>query len=340
MLEKNMNKVVQSKKIIRIAILLIFVLLVMSSTKASILINENYRSHLGEAYGYLLAQNLSIEFISEKYPDLKRSATLAQLNFDREFRDPFPRLESMLTEHIGSYIHELKSNLIEQEYRRLVESNITRTDALNFIKEVELRAKGEIASPIYEYLLAVTFNDNPADEMYMGHRQTYNSLSHPKSRGLNIQIEVPASWAGSEARRPHIIRQWRSIVGSGTDFIMLLVYPTNGLTVDIDAVRSILNDADMQEMIPEGSLLLGYGYINIERQPGYYQDLMLKQDRVDISMLTYMRAYTLFYNDHSITIQCSTFGMDGEDEKLSIRFEAIKPLCLQVANSLVLLDLY
>ena len=318
----------------------VFLMYAFESFANTNLINERYRSHLGEAYGYILAQNLSIEFISEKYPDLRRSATLAQLNFDREFRDPLPRLESMLTEHIGDYIHELKKSLIDQEYTRLVESNLRREDAISFIKEVELRAQGEIASPIYEYILAITFNDNPANEMYMGHRQTYNSLAHPKSRGLNIQLEVPASWTGSEARRPNIIRQWQSIAGSGADFIMLLVYPTNGVTVDIDTVRSMINDTDMQEMIPEGSLLLEYGYINIERQPGYYQDLKMKQDRVDISMLVYMRIYTLYYNDHSISIQCSTFGMHDEDENLSIRFELIKPLCLQVANSVVLLDIY
>ena len=43
-----------------------------------------------------------------------------------------------------------------------------------------------------------------------GERYKYNSKGHEKSKGLEIQIEIPNDWIKKEGERPHIIQKFSS----------------------------------------------------------------------------------------------------------------------------------
>lgn len=136
---------------------------------------------------------------------------------------------------------------------------ITRELALQFLKQVEDRSKGEIPSPILEYLLVVKYASNPVGEFLDGFRQRYNTDGSGKSQGIKLKLQIPKSWAKKEAERPHIVQKWVSENVNGVETIMLGIRDAEGLDPSKSEIEELVCSGDVKDSVPEGVTYLESG---------------------------------------------------------------------------------
>ncbi|WP_309044472.1 hypothetical protein [Marinobacter sediminicola] len=252
-------------------------------------------SGLGEAYGFVFGQNLTLQRIADDYPDLAREALLAKLKFQRAFGDIHVNLEPKLVEFLGEDVFKVFRAKLENQLMDMAQGEeINRILAENFLEEVRNRAKGDIYSPTLEYLLAVRFSENPVSEYANGFRQTYQTDGTGKSRGVVLRIELPKSWQEKKANRPHIVRKWQSEAGTGMELVILHVREMGGAHISRSDVAGMLQPGEVDALVPEDGVLYDYGMVSIEDLPGYFVDFGLLAERAGVVMFQQMRQYAFF----------------------------------------------
>ncbi|MBK1887820.1 MULTISPECIES: hypothetical protein [Marinobacter] len=113
-------------------------------------------SGLGEAYGFVLGQNLTLQRIADDYPDLAREALLAKLEFQRTFGDIHANLEPKLVEFLGEEVFKAFRAKLENQLMDMAQGEETRRIlAENFLEEVRNRARGDIYSPTKDRAVSV-----------------------------------------------------------------------------------------------------------------------------------------------------------------------------------------
>ncbi|WP_417539427.1 hypothetical protein [Marinobacter sp.] len=298
-------------------------------------------SGLGEAYGFVLVQNLTLQRIADDYPDLAREALLAKLEFQRTFGDIHANLEPKLVEFLGEEVFKAFRAKLENQLMDMAQGEeIRRILAENFLEEVRNRARGDIYSPTLEYLLAVRFSENPVSEYSSGFRQTFQTDGSGKSRGLVLRIQLPKSWQEKEADRPHIVRKWQSEAGTGMELVILHVRETDGVHISRSDVAEMLQPGEVDALVPADGVLYDYGMVTIEGLPGYFIDFGQLAERAGTVMFQQMRQYVFFYKDRAVSVQCSVGALESDHELVEGRFARVKPLCAQIFNSVVLPELY
>lgn len=316
----------------------LFVLaLVFSANSSAIEINNSNASSIAEAYGFVIGQQLTLDRIAKRYPDLSREVLLARLSFQRTFGDIPAEVEPMLREAFGDENYQkFRAKIKDQLKRQLGAQNLNLQASKAFLGEVNTRAKGDIPEPILAYLLAIRFGDVPVKEYVKGFRQKYKTDGYGKSNGVVLHMQLPRSWQGLEGNRPHIVRKWKSEAGTGMELIMLQVRETDGVRVTRSDVAEMMQPGEIEDLVPEGGLLRDYGMVTIENLPGYFMDIELLMERAGIAIYQKMRQYSFFYHDRMVAVQCSAGAPESEHEVVGARFERMKPLCAQIFNSVVL----
>ena len=107
-----------------------------------------------QTYGYCFSQQYTLDVIKRKFPGLKQHVVKVNSLFDMNFKPACQKIEEfsklIFKDEIGKH---------EQALISLLESvqpseQITKEQAISFLKLVERRAKGEIESPFLETLLS------------------------------------------------------------------------------------------------------------------------------------------------------------------------------------------
>ena len=163
---------------------------------ASFAINFNPTSVKGiaQAYGFVLGQEYSLSRIANECPELSGGVELARAQFGSTFPDIKTKLETQLKNAMGEKLfQETATNLRTKLRENLGHQQITREIAANFLEQVKNRSKGEIESPVLEYLLAVKYTANPVGEFADGHRQRYQTDGAGKSQGIKLNLQLPRS---------------------------------------------------------------------------------------------------------------------------------------------------
>ncbi|PCM45938.1 hypothetical protein [Marinobacter sp. ANT_B65] len=315
--------------------------LLFNASAHSIELNRGNQGGISEAYGFVFGQQMSLERISVLYPDLAREALLAQLSFERAFGDIPAKVELMLKEALGIVEYQNFRSAFEKTLTEQIHNEpLTREMAKNFLEEVRSRGEGNIHSPVLEFLLAIKFSEFPADEFAKGFRQKYRTDGSGKSRGVVLEMQVPRSWQTAEGYRPHIVQKWKSEAGTGMELIMLQVRETEGVYVSSSDVVEMMQSGEIESMVPSGGVLEDYGMVSVENLPGYFMDFGHLQERAGMVIYQKIRQYSFFYRDRMIAVHCSAGSLESEHESVELRFEKVKPLCVQVFNSVVLPDKY
>ena len=134
---------------------------------------------------------------------------LAHYKFNSSFGSAENNMKNALRDIAGERYNEVNTALessVESTLSDLNADQISLQDAVTYLDEIEARAEGNIPSPILQTLLTYQFENKPVEEYIRGFKATYRTKKHPKSKGLDFQIEVPQSWSSSEGRRPNIIQ--------------------------------------------------------------------------------------------------------------------------------------
>jgi len=215
--------------------------------------------------------------------------------------------------------------------------NLSKLEAIDFINEVNNRANGDIESPFLENFLIIQYNDKPQQEMLDGFYNTFSSQGLSKAKGLNVTIKTPKSWQEQEASRPNIAKKWISQNGTGVDSIMLLIKDMPVSDIRLNDMHELYNTGEIYDMVPEGMSVVDKGApIVLDRLPGYWMQVEGNMQRLDNSFYINQTLYNIFYKNKMISIQCTVYDSSEANTYAQLRAEKLRPLCENVANSLVI----
>lgn len=297
---------------------------------------------ISQAYGFLLGQEYMLSRIKKDFPELVGEATIAQLQFNAAFPEIKSKLESNLVQTLGKKAwQDMLVNLQSQLQLNIAQQVITKDMATDFLSEVKIRSKGNIESPVIEYLLAVKYEKNPSKEFSDGYRQKYQTDGLGKSQGVIVNLELPRSWVAKEGKRPHIVQKWHSENGTGTEMIMLQVRDAEGITLTKKDIDVLLNSGELKKYIPDDATYINAGKFTIETLPGYWVHYSMSMERAETNVYLESLSYQFTYRGKMILLMCQAGGDAAlERSKVKDSFQRIQPLCKQVLNSIVLPQLY
>lgn len=310
---------------------------------ASFAINFNPTSVKGvaQAYGFVLGQEFSLSRIAKEFPELSGGVELARVQFGSTFPDIKTKLETQLKNAMGEKLfQETATNLRTKLRENLERQQITREIAANFIEQVKGRSRGEIESPVLEYLLAVKYTANPVGEFADGYRQRYQTDGAGKSQGIKLNLQLPRSWAAKEGERPHIVKKWVSENGTGLEIIMLDIRDGQGYNPTKKEMEEFVRSGEVKEAVPEGATYVASGNFNLEMRTGYWVQMAMPLERAEMKLYQDVLMYQLFFRGKAIGLMCQVGGPVAEKSKVNEAFKRIRPLCQQVLNSLVLTQAY
>ncbi|SMO87233.1 hypothetical protein [Gracilimonas mengyeensis] len=301
--------------------------------------NREYQD-LGQAFGYLNGQEITLAKIEKEFPSLGNDIKLAKIEFGLSFGNAEKNIENNLKDLLGDQFEEYKSNLLEQTENMLSSQEITEELAIDFINKVKRRSDGEIESPVLETLLIYQYSDFPVSEFNDGYAITYSTQNHQKSKGLDIRIKIPESWKNEEADRPNIVQKFISKNGTGKEIIQIIVkeIPTNDYQFTKSDIDEFYSGEMMKEMLPDESKFIEAKKIVLDNNSGGQIIFEQNIQRLDILVKTKAVEYSTIIDNKMILLQCTVSSVD--DENLDSRFEKYFPLFKQVANSLVFMNQY
>ena len=321
--------------------LIILVLVVCPLNSSAINFNPVSLKGIGQAYGFILGQEYSLSRIQKEFPELASDVELARLQFRATFPDIKTKLETQLTTTMGERNFQETANSIRTKLRgNLGSQQMTKEIALNFLSQVKTRSKGEIESPVLEYLLAVKYAPNPVGEFAGGFRQRYQTDGSGKSQGIKLNLQLPRSWVAQAGERPHIVQKWQSENGTGLEVIMLDIRDAEGYNPTKKEMEEFVRSGEVKETVPEGATLIDSGNFTLEMRTGYWSQINMPNERAGMKFYQAALTYQLFFRGKAIGLLCQVGGPENEKPKVNEAFKRIRPLCQQVLNSLVLTQAY
>jgi len=320
---------------------MLVLLAIFPATSFAINYNPSSVKGIAQAYGFVLGQEYSLSRIESEFPELAMGVVLARSQFGGTFPDIQTKLETQLKNAMGEkFFQETDASLRTQLRETIGRQKITSDIAANFLQQVKARSKGEIESPVLEYLLAVKYADNPVAEYLDGFRQRYQTDGAGKSQGIKLVLQLPQSWAAKEGERPHIVKKWQSENGTGLEMMHLDIRDGPGYNPTKKEMQDMVTSGEVRDFVPDGATYVDSGNFDLEGQTGYWLQMTMPVERAGVKMYQEALMYQLFFQGKAIGIMCQAGGPVNEKPKTIDAFKRIRPLCQQVLNSLVLTQAY
>jgi len=317
------------------------VLFFYSSATFAINFNPTSVKGMAQAYGFVLGQEYSLSRIANEFPESTGEVELARAQFGSTFPDIKTKLETQLKQAMGEKLfQETATNLRTKLRETLGHQQITGEIAGNILEQVKGRSKGEIESPVLEYLLAVKYTTNPVGEFADGYRQRYQTDGVGKSQGIKLNLQLPRSWAAEDGERPHIVKKWVSENGTGLETILLGIRDWQGYNPTKKESEEFVRSGEVKETVPEGSTYVASGNFTLEMRTGYWVQMAMPIERAEMKIYLDVLMYQFFFRGKAVGIVCQAGGPEREKPKVNDAFKRIRPLCQQVLNSLVLTQAY
>ncbi|QFR42868.1 hypothetical protein [Sulfurimonas xiamenensis] len=326
---------------------LLLLIIFLNVQATAIDINKQLFMDITKTYGYYIGQSYTLNKIKNKYPHLKNQVFLAEHEFKISFDSSLKNIDNIMSKKIKSSWNDLKSNIHNQIPKQLDLGNLSETEALQFLEEVKLRARGSIDSPIIETLLMFnpSYQKYKLSELQDGFYLKFISNGNGKAKGVKFSIKVPKSWKAQEANRPNIVQKFTANNGymiDGKSFITSNIMVKNipdGFTAQ-DFNKDVINE--MCQEIPDGAILRSCEPITLEDSHGIMQRMKITLQRLDFKSDMEMVQYMIFFQNKAIAIQgmVGTYENKLSDKELLQLFSDYKPIFVYIANSLVLQDKY
>lgn len=303
-------------------------------------LNQEAVNGISRAHGFILGQEYILSRIDKEYPNLTGQVELTRMHFNSSFPDIESKTEKLLKQAFSNDYQKYSLMIRTKIHETIGRQQLTKESALEFIRLVKARAKGEIEIPILEYLLAINYAYSPVSEFQNGFLKSYWTDGLGKSQGIKLKIKLPRSWADKEGERPHIVQKWGSVNGTGLEFIMLQIYDVQGYNPSMLEIKDMLRSGEVKDSIPNGATYVNSGYFTVENQPGYWIHMTMPTERVGLAVFQEVIMYQIFFRGKLIGIMCQAGGPAEDSERTSKTFKLIQPLCEQVVNSIVLVQKY
>jgi clan AA aspartic protease (TIGR02281 family) len=294
-----------------------------------------------EAYGYLIGQEYSLDYIKKKFPELELNIDRLQISFNLNFGKSKEALRNYLSNIFSdTELEKHKESLVKELNRQFANQTFTEDDAIAFLLEVDNRAKGNIASPVLETILSFQYADRPHGEFLAGFTTLFKTKGHPKSKGTDWQIRVPKSWRAEEADRPNIIQKFLADQDDTNQSIMLMVLPfPEGHPPTKAELDELFTDKGSRSIVPEKGKFISFTKMTLDNNIGGMLVYEQTTSRMDFT-ITVRMAQFMFIKATKIYVLQGTVGADNHETDLSLEMQKYLPLYRLVANSIVVNDQY
>lgn len=316
---------------------------------------------MSEVLGFIYGQKLSLESIKENYPDLRNDATRAELKWELAFG----KVEKELERRLREILEDSYSDFITLSKQKLSEvatfDNISRSDAIAFIETVNKRAEGDIEEQFKARVLMYhpDFIQYPHQELSRGYRNEFKSSGYePKSKGIKLRIQYPASWKEEDGVRPNILFKAISENGEGTTSLNILIKDfTTELKAEMtddewahfitnegnrELADMIFTENALKEMMSEHGLInpkfSEYSRLMIDGNPGAKISVSAKKQRLEFEFPMYSTQYVIISKNYLVIATFSTSGSSVDEAKTE--FEKFKPTFNLMMNSMAILNRY
>jgi hypothetical protein len=316
---------------------------------------------MSEVLGFIYGQQLLLDRIKEKYPDLKNDVTRAELKWELAFgkveKELERRLREILEDDYKDFITLSKQKLLEYA----ANDNISRSDAITFIETVIKRANGEIEEQFRARIIMYhpDFIQYPHLEFSRGYINEFKSTGYePKSKGIKLRIQYPASWKGEQGVRPNILFKAISENGEGATSLNIWVKDFaselktemtddewkyfitrkgNGELADL-----IFTESSLREMMREHGLInpkfSEYSRLVIDGNPAAKISVSAKKKRLEFELAMHSTQYMIISQNFLVIVTFSTIGASIDEAE--IEFEKFKPVFNLIMNSMAILNRY
>lgn len=298
---------------------------------------------LGKTLGFIMGQRFSLNIIKTEFPNLALQAQVAESEFERSFSNAEENIKYALQEILKEEYPEFLEALEKQINDLFPSLQFNQEVATKFIAEVELRARGEMPSPILETLLTYQFIDWPMEEFALGYNRVFRTKNHPKAKDVDFQIRYPISWRPEEGERPNIIQKFTSENGRGLEGFNLLVMDIP-IPLDYTLTEKDIDDffveSELKGIVPEGGKFISAKPIVLDRHKGAMIVYESTVQQLDIIITTRILWFITMYDGKIISISCSVLALPGEESKLQERFNRFEPLFKMIANTFIIQEQY
>ena len=179
-----------------------------------------------------------------------------------------------------------------------------------------------------------------------GEKLKFTTADHSKSRGLNIQIDIPKNWKMKEGERPHIVQKFSSagakgIVKVATIHISSLPSELKGFS-DKEITEVFFDPDFSEEILPEKSKLIIAKPTEYDGEPGIFVYYLTQTSRAGLDFSGIVVSHRFFYQKAMVDISITySVLISPTQEKISQQqCETFLKLAIQIGNSIVLPDKY
>ena len=332
---------IKSKSFIFILLIIFFTIPVFSQ------ITDNVKKpkieRVSQALGYLVGQECSLNYIKNEFPQLENNVLIAEMAFKSTFGKSKSSMEDYFSNYLGEEkLKDFNDNLIKEMQKRIENQTLTEDIALNFIKDIEDRAKGNISSPILETLLSFQYVESPHRELLAGFTTTFKTKGHSKSKNTDWQIRVPKSWRAKEADRPNIIKSFIDDFGDGLHSIMLMVKDipvSKGTKISNQEKNDFFTEKEIKLMVPNEAKFISFSKMTLDSNIGGMLEMEQTVSRLDLNLKMRMVQF-MFIRGSKIYTLTGTVSTANMEDDLAPEMEKYLPLFRLVANSIVVNDQY
>lgn len=301
---------------------------------------------LFEAYGFVLGQQISLELIEKKFPDLSEDTKQSWIAFESSaLGKSATSLEEDLSSNIGDKWPQAKQQLTSKIQGSIEQEQLTRDKAISFLAEVQARAKGRLPDPILSTLLSVhpRYTKEPELELTEGWKQTYRTKGHPKAKGVDFSISFPASWSRREGYRPNIIQFFQSGAGHGPMTCSLMVknmpLPAGYIPTQ-EEVKELFQSDEFKRELSETGTVVEIKPMVLEGAPAVMFVCDHTQQRLDITLSIRMIQFATVQGASMICIQFPLAKQPDSKDSLDDLQRKYLPIYRGIVNTFVLNDRY
>ena len=201
-------------------------------------------------------------------------------------------------------------------------------------------------------------------EFVRGDRMTLNTKGHPKSPGIEVEFQCPASWKRSEGIRPHVVISLASPKELGPNGVLQISSLAESLAeagsvsvADARAALRLLSAEEESELADElfsqdsMRLLFTNSHdavadlhvkrVHVDKWPGAIASAFVTKERVGMVTQMYMFSiHVLYKENYLILFLCVPRDIDETRDAFQTRCRVYLPLFLQIANSIVIQSQY
>ena len=331
----------------------------LSQTNQESHYKETLVEDLAKTYKFYEGQLKSIIRINKDFPDLASAANKAQYQFDLVFKTSFNNIENTLKNLLREQWNEYKNLLINQIENEMMTSLINQVQAIAFIEQIKKQSKGEIESPIIETFLTYRpdFQESPVQEISQGFKKYYRTKGHPKSKGLDFQIEYPMSWSSWEDEKPDIIQSFGSNNGRGPLYASIIaknfaqdmkdslspreLYALATLSGSEKIADEFFSDWKLNFMISEMGVKnvreFNTSRIIISNYPGVIVGYVGTIQRMEQTQIIHRLWYIVIYKKYMVTLQFDVVKLPHDStEDFITRISDYSLLIRQIEKSIVI----